>query len=121
FAPATVVEHAERCYRGYGEGVEQTTRFMTMSLRTTPELQERCPAVVHVDGTARPQIVHPEPDPGYHAILTRFEQATGEPAVLNTSFNIHGEPIAASAEDALRIFERGAIDVLVLGPFVVTR
>ena len=121
FAPATAVEHAERCYAGYGDGVAQTTRFMTMSLHTTDELKARCPAVVHVDGTARPQIVHPGPDPGYHAILSRFEQATGEPSVLNTSFNIHGEPIAASAEDAVRIFERGAIDVLVLGPFVATR
>ncbi len=121
FAPATAVEHAERCYRGYGPGIARTARYMTVSLDTTDALQAVCPAVVHVDGTARPQVVHPEPDPGYHRILRLFEEATGEPAVLNTSFNVHGEPIVASAEDALRVFERGAIDVMALGPFLVER
>jgi carbamoyltransferase len=121
FAPATPVELAARCYEDYGEGAAHTARFMTMTFRCSSWMRARCPAVVHLDGTARPQVVHPEVDPEYHRILHRVYEACGEPSVINTSFNMHEEPIVCSPDDAIRAFQLGHLDALAIGPFVVRR
>ena len=120
FAPACAAEVAADCFRDYGAGVDGAARFMTISLDATDAMRAACPAGVHVDGTARPQVVHADAAPGLHRILGLYREATGLPAVLNTSFNIHGEPIVGGAEDALRVFSRGAVDALALGPFLLT-
>ncbi|MFH1465403.1 MAG: carbamoyltransferase C-terminal domain-containing protein, partial [Pseudomonadota bacterium] len=119
FAPATLGSHASACFGDYGEGVAHTARFMTVTLRCTEQMRRQSPAVVHLDGTARPQIVHEEPDPGLHRILSLVHEASGVPSVINTSFNLHGEPIVCSPEDAIRSFLEGRLDTLALGPFVV--
>jgi len=121
FAPATMVEHAADCYSDYGPGLAHAARYMTVCMDTTPAMQKASPAVVHIDGTARPQVVHPEHDPGYHRIIGLYREATGVPTILNTSYNIHGEPIACSAADALDIFQRKEVDCLALGSFLLQR
>ncbi len=121
FAPATMVEHAAECYRDYGPGLAHAARYMTVCMDTTPAMRKASPAVVHIDGTARPQVVHPEHDPGYHRIIALYREATGVPTILNTSYNIHGEPIACTAADALDIFQRKEVDCLALGPFLLQR
>ena len=120
FAPATLAEHAAECYADYGDGVAHTARFMTVTLRCTPAMRRLSPAVVHIDGTARPQVVHEAHTPGFHRILRLVHERTGVPSVVNTSFNRHGEPLVNTPEDALRCFRRGRLDALAIGPFLVT-
>jgi carbamoyltransferase len=118
FAPATLAEEAAACYAGYGPGVAHTARFMTITFPCTEFMRRASPAVVHIDGTARPQVVHEDTAPGFHRIIGLVHEATGVPSVINTSFNMHGEPIVATPEDAVRSFLAGRLDVLALGPFV---
>jgi carbamoyltransferase len=73
------------------------------------------PAVTHVDYSARVQTVHRETNPRYHALLSRFKELTGCPVLVNTSFNVRGEPIVCTPEDAFRCFMGSEIDVLVVG------
>jgi carbamoyltransferase len=73
------------------------------------------PAVTHVDYSARVQTVHRETNPRYHALLSRFKALTGCPVIVNTSFNVRGEPIACTPDDAFRCFMGSEIDVLVVG------
>ncbi len=120
FAPATLAEHAAAMYADYGEGVAHTARFMTITLRCTEAMVKVSPAVVHIDGTARPQVVHEEFSPGFHRILSLVHEATGTPSIINTSFNIHGEPIVCTPDDALRLWEQGRVDALALGSYLVT-
>jgi carbamoyltransferase len=73
------------------------------------------PAVTHVDYSARIQTVHHETNPRFHALLTRFKARTGCPVLVNTSFNVRGEPIVCTPEDAFRCFMGTEIDVLAAG------
>jgi carbamoyltransferase len=73
------------------------------------------PAVTHVDGSARIQTVHEETNPRYHALIKRFRELTGCPVLVNTSFNIRGEPIVCTPEDAFRCFMGTDLDLLVVG------
>ena len=73
------------------------------------------PAVTHVDYSARVQTVHKETNPRYHALLTGFKERTGCPVIVNTSFNVRGEPIVCSPEDAFRCLMGTDIEVLVVG------
>jgi len=79
------------------------------------------PAITHVDFSARVQTVSAETNPGYHAILTEFEKRTGYGVIVNTSFNVRGEPIVCTPEDAYRCFMRTEMDHLVLGPFLLDK
>lgn len=79
------------------------------------------PAVTHVDNSARIQTVHEETNPEFHRILRAFEDITGCPVIINTSFNVRGEPIVESPEDAYRCFMRTGIDYLVLGSFLLSK
>jgi len=76
-------------------------------------------AVTHVDGTARLQTVHRETNPRFHRLLKEFEILTGVPVLLNTSFNVMGEPIVESPQDAIRCFFSTGLDYLVLGNYIV--
>jgi len=79
------------------------------------------PAVTHVDYSARVQTVHPETNPRYHALITRFEALTGCPVLINTSFNIRGEPIVNTPEDAFRCFMGSEIEYLAVGNCVLVK
>jgi carbamoyltransferase len=79
------------------------------------------PAVTHVDYSARVQTVHRETNPLYHALISRFEAKTGCGLVVNTSFNVRGEPIVCSPADAYNCFMNTHIDLLVLGPYLLRK
>src|SRR2546429_2389336 len=79
------------------------------------------PAVTHVDYSARIQTVHAETNPGYYKLLKAFEAKTGYGVIVNTSFNVRGEPIVCTPEDAYRCFMRTEIDTLVLGNCVLDK
>jgi carbamoyltransferase len=93
---------------------------MLMVAPSRPETAHDIPAVSHM-GTARLQTIRREWNPLYSDIVTGFGDATGVPVLLNTSFNLRGEPIVTSPEDAYRTFVRGDLDLLVLGRRIVTR
>lgn len=118
FAPVTTWEARSRCYHGLA-GAEHTAEFMTITFDCTDWMKETCPAAVHVDGTARPQLVRREVNPGYYAILAEYEKLSGIPSLINTSFNMHEEPIVCSPKDAIRAFLDGRLDGLAIGPFYV--
>jgi carbamoyltransferase len=77
------------------------------------------PAVVHVDGTARPQIISEEENPSYYRILKNYYEKTGIPTIVNTSFNMHEEPIVCSPKDAVRAFKMGHLNYMAIGKFLV--
>lgn len=118
FAPVTLWEARSRCYHHLAGG-EHAAEFMTLTFDCTDFMKATCPAAVHVDGTARPQLVRREVNPGYYDILAEHEKLSGSPSLINTSFNMHEEPIVCSPEDAIRAFLDGRIDGLALGPFFV--
>ena len=118
FAPATLVEHAHSCYKNL-QGAEDPARFMTITFDCTDSMQQMSPSVVHVDGTARPQLVDPETSPDFHKILTAYYSLTGIPSLINTSFNMHEEPIVCSPEDAIRSFQQGNLDYLAIGNWLL--
>jgi carbamoyltransferase len=118
FAPVTLFEARERCYHNI-KGADHAAEFMTITFDCTDFMRETCPAAVHVDGTARPQLIRREVNPGYYDILAEYEKLSGIPSLINTSFNMHEEPIVNSPEDAARAFMQGALDYLVMGPFLV--
>jgi carbamoyltransferase len=118
FAPVTTWEARERCYVNLA-GAEHAAEFMTITFDCTDWMRANCPAAVHVDGTARPQLIRKEINPGYHEVLTEYEKLSGIPTLINTSFNMHEEPIVCSPRDAIRAFLAGRIDGLAVGPFFV--
>jgi len=120
FAPATLAEHAAQDYVGLDKAA-YAAEFMTVCCDVTPAFRERCPAVVHVDGTARPQLVSARASPGFHRILAAYARRTGIPTLINTSFNLHEEPIVCSPEDALRAFSTAGLELLALGSWLVWR
>lgn len=120
FAPVVRAEDADRFFVGYNKAVE-AARFMTVCFGCTETFRAIGAGTVHVDGTARPQVVHREEHPEVHALLTAYAARTGSPVLVNTSFNLHEEPIVASPEDARRAFVQGELDALWLGEGLVER
>jgi carbamoyltransferase len=118
FAPAALAGEAGRLFKNLA-GCEKTAEFMTITFDCTEEMKRLCPAAVHVDGTARPQLVSENTNPSFHRILQGYHERTGIPAVINTSFNMHEEPIICSPNDAVRAFLEGNIDYLAIGSFLV--
>lgn len=118
FAPATLQDHAAGCYEDLAGG-ELAARYMTITFRVSEAMRRRSPGVVHLDGTARPQLVREADNPGYHAVLEAFHRRTGVPSIINTSFNMHGEPIVCSPQDAIRAFRAGRLPYMAMGPFLV--
>jgi carbamoyltransferase len=114
FAPYVLAEDAARVFEATSAN-RYACRFMTITTAVRPEWAERVPAVVHVDGTARPQIIDPAANPLYARILADFKAATGLPVLVNTSFNVHEEPIVNTPDECLRALLDDRID------FVVTR
>lgn len=118
FAPVTLAEEAHRCYKNVDKG-RYTAEFMTVCFDCTDEMKGNSGGVVHIDGTARPQLIREETDPVYWGTVKYFYEKTGIPSIINTSFNMHGEPIVLDTEDAVRSFLYSRLDYLALGPFLV--
>lgn len=121
FAPSVVVEAAERYFDLPDPGRHYPARFMLYVVNVKPGQAEVLPAITHVDGTARLQAVHRQESELYHRLIERFGQATGVPVVLNTSFNLKGEPIVNTPAEAHSTFMRSGMDALVLGHCLVTK
>jgi carbamoyltransferase len=116
FAPSLLSEVA-------GEYLESATDspFMVLTAQVKPEKRSVIPSVTHVDGSARPQTVERDVNPLYWRLIHEFGQRTGVPVVMNTSFNLRGEPIVSSPTDAIRTFFSSGMDALVIGSFVVEK
>lgn len=114
FAPSVLLAHAAEHL-----DLDHPSPFMLETCRVVSPID--LPAVTHVDGSARPQTVDPETAPRYAALLAAFHRRTGCPVLVNTSFNVRGEPIVASPVDALLCFGTTGIDCLVLEDFVLDR
>ena len=113
FAPIVLEEKAQRWFPRWNPTCI-ASRFMTITYEVENELRSKIPAVVHVDGTARPQIVGSQENHLLHTILKHYEALTGIPILINTSFNMRDEPIVCSPTDAILALSRGAADTLVM-------
>ena len=118
FAPVVLDSEFDNLFLNSG-GCEKTSEYMTVTFNCTDLMAEKCPAAVHIDCTARPQRVTPTSNESLLKIISAYRDITGVPAVINTSFNMHEEPIVCSPEDAVRAFVRGNIDYLAIGPYLV--
>ena len=118
FAPVTLERFAKKSYENL-KGSEYTARFMTICFNATSYLKENCPAVVHVDNTARPQIIRKQDNLSYYKVLEEYYKITKIPSIINTSFNMHEEPIVCSPDDAIRSFKQGHLDYLAIGNYLV--
>jgi carbamoyltransferase len=120
FAPATLAEQADDYFENLN-GAKRCAEFMTVTFDCTRKMCDEAPAAVHVDNTARPQIVQRDRHPDLHRILTCYRQRTGLSNLINTSFNMHEEPIVCAADDAVRAFLAGGLPYLAIGDFLVKR
>ena len=120
FAPVSMDEVAKDCYIGW-EPDHIASRYMTVTYDCTETMKKMAPAAVHIDGTARPQVVNAESNPFMYELLKAYHQATGEPALINTSFNRHEEPIVHHPLEGIDALSTNIVDVLVIGSFVVTK
>jgi carbamoyltransferase len=121
FAPSVIAEAAPT-YFELGDAVNQyPLRYMLYVAPVKPEHHATLPAITHVDGSARVQTVYREQSPLYYGLIERFGQATGVPVVLNTSFNLRGEPIVTTPANAYSTFSRSQMDCLVLGNFLIEK
>jgi carbamoyltransferase len=92
---------------------------MTITFAATLQMREQSPACVHVDGTARPQLVTRRVNPSVHTTLERYHELSGIPTIINTSFNMHEEPIVCTPSEAVKAFLAAHLDALALGDFLV--
>ncbi|HTV59525.1 MAG TPA: carbamoyltransferase C-terminal domain-containing protein [Verrucomicrobiae bacterium] len=119
FAPSVLAERSQDYFR---KPKPMDAPYMIVTFDTREEKRARIPAVIHPhDATGRPQEVTERSNPDYYRLLKRFEELTGEGLVLNTSFNLHGEPIVGSPEDALRVFDLSGLQHLALGNFLISK
>lgn len=114
FAPVVRAEDADLCFENI-ENIKHACEFMTVTVNCTPLIHQDSPAVVHCDNTARPQIVYHNVNPLLHEILSEYKSITGHLCLVNTSFNVHEEPIVCSVEDAIKGFFESGLDCLCLG------
>jgi carbamoyltransferase len=121
FAPSVVVEAADRYFALDEPARHYPARFMLYVVDVKPGQETVLPAVTHVDRTARLQTVHAQHSPLYYRLIERFGQASGIPVVLNTSFNLKGEPIVTTPAQAYSTFMRSGMDALVLGNAIIAK
>ncbi len=116
YAPSACVEHSGEFFDS-----DVPSPYMLRAYNTRKDKLESLAAITHVDGTARVQTVSKEQNPRYHSLIEAFGKLTGVYVVLNTSFNIRGEPIVNTVEDALRCFFTNGIDALFIDDFVLVK
>ena len=119
FAPITLEKDAHEFYENI-EGAIYASKFMTMAFDTTRRMREESPAVVHVDGTARPQFVGNE-NPALKRILKKYKKMSGLSSLVNTSLNMHERPIVNTPEDAIAAFLGSKLDILAINSFIVSQ
>jgi carbamoyltransferase len=119
FAPSILMERAEEYFALDGAAKHYPARFM---LYVAPvKKPDAVPAITHVDGTGRLQTVQRETNPRYYRLIEMFGEATGVPVLINTSFNLRGEPIVTTPANAYSTFSKSGMDWLVLGRHLITK
>jgi carbamoyltransferase len=116
FAPIVLAERANEVFEG-----DEESPFMLLVKRVRPQWQDKVPAIVHVDGTARVQTVRQDHNERLYALLKEFASITGVPVLLNTSFNVKGEPIVETPDDAIKCFLATGMDYLVLHDMLIAK
>ena len=116
FAPIVLAERAREVFEG-----DEDSPFMLLAKRVRPEWKDKVAAIVHVDGTARVQTVRREHNERLYLLLEEFEKITGVPVLLNTSFNIRGEPIVETPADAMKCFLSTGIDYLAMHDLLIAK
>jgi carbamoyltransferase len=116
FCPSIAEKFASKYLESFRE-----ERYMTTAFKATEHARVRAPAVVHIDGTLRPQLVYEGSSPDYHRLIMLFAEITGEQILLNTSFNVKGEPIVRTPEEAIRCFFSTGLDLLYLEGFLIDK
>ena len=117
FAPVTIEDLGSKCFLQWKQD-HHCSEFMTMTYKCTSEFKKKCPAAIHVDGTARPQIIKKNNNNNMYNILKDYFDKTGELAIINTSFNKHEEPIVESIDDAIVALKQNVIDTLIINNYV---
>ena len=118
FAPSVLSEGVDKLFNSNNIAAQYPSRFM---LYTIPIENNSIAAATHVNSTARLQVIHRETNPLYYKLIESFYKKTGVPALLNTSFNLKGEPIVNTPQDALSTFKRSGMDMLVMGNCVIEK
>jgi carbamoyltransferase len=121
FAPVILEERSDEYFTTEGLDKQYPPRFMLMVSPFKEDKRDKVQAVCHVGGTGRMQTVRREWNPAYYRIVEKFGEATGIPVLLNTSYNLRGEPIVNTPQNALNTFTNSDIDQLVMGPFLVSK
>jgi carbamoyltransferase len=121
FAPSILAEQAEDYFVLPEAARHYPGRFMLYVVDVREDKRHIIPAVTHVDGTGRLQTVHKGVSPRYYRLIDTFGKATGVPVILNTSFNLKGEPIVSTPQEAFHTFTRSGMDVLVLEDYVIEK
>jgi carbamoyltransferase len=116
FAPIVLAERADEIFEGKGD-----SPYMLMAKNVHPAWRDRIPAIVHVDGTARVQTVTEASSPRLYRLLKEFDRLTGVPVLVNTSFNVKGEPIVETPKDAMECFLTTGIDYLAIHDLLVAK
>lgn len=120
FAPVTAIELASRCYKNWHPD-HIASYYMTITYNCTEEMLKDCPAAIHVDGTARPQVISKEMNPLMYEVLMKWYDKTKGLALINTSFNMHEEPIVCTPADAIKGLKDNMIDILIIGSYTVRK
>jgi carbamoyltransferase len=121
FAPSVLAECAEKYFELPRATSHYPARYMLYVVPVKPEAQSTLPAITHVDGTGRLQTVFKDQSPRYYKLIERFGQATGVPVILNTSFNLRGEPIVTTPANAFNTFIKSEMDTLVLDNYLIEK
>ncbi len=116
FAPSVLEEKAGHWFTGC-----ERSPHMILVFDVPEHLRDQLPATTHVDGTARVHTVSAAANPLYHRLISEFDKLTGVPVILNTSFNVKGEPIVTTPREAVRTFFGTGMDALAVGPFLVRK
>jgi len=116
FAPVVLAERANEIFEG-----EDESPFMLLAKNVRPEWRDKIPAIVHVDGTARVQTIRQETNERLYRLLKEFDALTGVPVLINTSFNVKGEPIVETPRDAIQCFLSTGIDYLALHDILIAK
>ena len=118
FAPAILSEYKNKFF---DIDKKETVNFMEKVFFIKKNMRSKIPAVSHIDGSGRLQTVDKKINPKFYKLIKEFKKITSIPILINTSFNLNGEPIVSSPQDAIRTFNTSGLDILVIGDFIVSK
>lgn len=120
FAPVVLSPYIKQYFKT-DEYLSPSLRYMLMVYPFKPKGKRDVPATAHVDGSGRLQVIERADNPLYYDLIEEYRKLTGIPIILNTSFNVRGEPIVCTPQDAINCFLKTDIDQLVIGPYIISK